>query len=79
MDVGDPATPTVTDSTPASPSHQMPRKLPDDLPTSLDDRRPFPSYGEETEMYDGWQGKDIPTCNWSRALPVHLLTCCRYW
>lgn len=41
---------------PTSPS----RKLPDDLPTSLDDRRGF---GEdymgvkETEMYDGWQGE----------------------
>jgi len=36
---------------------QSPRKLPDDLPTSLDDRRSFPSYGGETEMYDAWQGK----------------------
>lgn len=35
---------------------QSPQKLPDDLPTSLDDRRPFPSYGGETEMYDAWQG-----------------------
>jgi hypothetical protein len=35
---------------------QSPRKLPDDLPTSLDDRRSFPSYGGETEMYDAWQG-----------------------
>jgi hypothetical protein len=33
-----------------------PRKLPDDLPKSLDDRRMFPSYGGETEMYDAWQG-----------------------
>lgn len=36
---------------------QSPRKLPDDLPTSLDDRRSVPSYGVETEMYDAWQGK----------------------
>jgi hypothetical protein len=35
---------------------QSPRKLPDDLPTSLDDRRTFSSYGGETEMYDAWQG-----------------------
>jgi hypothetical protein len=37
-------------------SPQSPRKLPDDLPKSLDDRRSFPSYGGETEMYDAWQG-----------------------
>jgi hypothetical protein len=37
-------------------SSQSPRKLPDDLPKSLDDRRSFPSYGGETEMYDAWQG-----------------------
>jgi len=33
------------------------RPLPDDLPTSLDDRRRVPTYGGETEMYDAWQGK----------------------
>lgn len=38
-------------------SQQSPRKLPDDLPKSLDDRRSFPSYAGETEMYDAWQGK----------------------
>ena|SRR5436305_9012472 len=38
---------------------QSPRKLPDDLPTSLDDRRTFSSYGGETEMYDAWQGSCI--------------------
>ncbi|ERF75225.1 hypothetical protein EPUS_00017 [Endocarpon pusillum Z07020] len=37
-------------------SPQSPRKLPDDLPKSLDDRRTFSSYGGETEMYDAWQG-----------------------
>lgn len=41
---------------PFETSPQSPRKLPDDLPTSLDDRRPFSSYGGETEIYDGWQG-----------------------
>ena len=33
-----------------------PRKLPDDLPRSLDDRRRVPAYGQETEIYDAWQG-----------------------
>jgi hypothetical protein len=35
---------------------ESPRKLPDDLPTSLNDRRNFPSYTVETEVYDAWQG-----------------------
>lgn len=34
-----------------------PRALPDDLPTSLDDRRHAPIIAEETEMYDAWQGQ----------------------
>jgi hypothetical protein len=42
---------------PASSPEETPRVLPTDLPTSLDDRRPISSYGGETEMYDGWQGK----------------------
>lgn len=34
------------------------RKLPDDLPTSLDDRRVVGEFvGGETEYYDGWQGE----------------------
>lgn len=33
-----------------------PRQLPSDLPRSLDDRRNFPSYNQETEYYDAWQG-----------------------
>lgn len=53
MDRVDPT--SDAESPPSSP--QTPRKLPDDLPTSLDDRRTFPSYGGETEMYDGWQGR----------------------
>lgn len=36
---------------------EKPRTLPPDLPTSLDDRRSFPSYNSETEIYDGWQGE----------------------
>ena len=38
----------------------QPRQLPSDLPRSLNDRRHVPSYGGETEMYDGWQGKLWP-------------------
>lgn len=38
---------------------EKPRTLPPDLPTSLDDRRSFPSYNSETEIYDGWQGKPL--------------------
>lgn len=41
---------------PSSP--YKPRQLPPDLPTSLDDRRHTPAIGEETEIYDAWQGKD---------------------
>lgn len=33
-----------------------PRQLPADLPRSLDDRKNFRSYHEETEYYDAWQG-----------------------
>ncbi|KAI5308953.1 hypothetical protein KEM55_004429, partial [Ascosphaera atra] len=33
------------------------RALPDDLPTSLDDRRPAPTLPVEAEIYDGWQGQ----------------------
>lgn len=33
------------------------RQLPADLPTSLDDRRNFPSYNQEMEYYDAWQGQ----------------------
>lgn len=35
---------------------QKPRVLPDDLPTSLDDRRSVPML-QEMEMYDAWQGQ----------------------
>ena len=40
-----------------SQSPQSARKLPDDLPTSLDDRRTVQTYAGETEMYDAWQGE----------------------
>lgn len=35
---------------------EQPRELPSDLPRSLDDRKNFRSYNEETEYYDAWQG-----------------------
>lgn len=35
----------------------MPRELPLDLPRSLDDRRTYTGFGEETEYYDAWQGQ----------------------
>ncbi|PGH06700.1 hypothetical protein AJ80_08117 [Polytolypa hystricis UAMH7299] len=38
-------------------SPKKPRTLPDDLPTSLDDRRSVPTFTAETEMYDAWQGQ----------------------
>ncbi|KAL2834970.1 hypothetical protein BDW59DRAFT_136905 [Aspergillus cavernicola] len=34
-----------------------PKKLPDDLPKSLDDRRSVAAMQPETEMYDAWQGQ----------------------
>jgi len=38
--------------------YKRPNDLPPDLPRSLDDRKTYPSYGfgDETEMYDAWQG-----------------------
>lgn len=36
--------------------HKAPRELPPDLPRTLDDRKNFNSYNEETEYYDAWQG-----------------------
>jgi hypothetical protein len=39
--------------------HPKPRVLPDDLPTSLDDRRSVPTFSSETEMYDAWQGPHL--------------------
>lgn len=35
---------------------KVPRVLPADLPTSLDDRRRTPPLTTETEVYDAWQG-----------------------
>ena len=36
---------------------EKPRRLPADLPKSLDDRQPVANFAVETEMYDAWQGK----------------------
>lgn len=38
---------------------QKPRVLPDDLPRSLDDRKPVPQYTGGEEMYEGWSGKEF--------------------
>lgn len=35
--------------------HEPTQKLPDDLPTSLDDRR-RPAVREDVEVYDAWKG-----------------------
>lgn len=57
MDKVDPPSPDSASDERELESPRTPRKLPDDLPTSLNDRRNFPSYTIETEVYDGWQGK----------------------
>jgi len=38
-------------------SPQKPRELPPDLPRSLDGRKNYSSYNQETEVYDAWQGE----------------------
>ena len=48
--------PALVEEDQSSEEPQSPMKLPDDLPTSLDDRKSFSPYAGETEMYDGWQG-----------------------
>lgn len=57
------------------------RKLPDDLPTSLDDRKPAPTFSAEAEMYDGWQGVHsifnhpwILIPSWNGFVPI-----CYFW
>lgn len=60
---------------------QKPRELPADLPRSLDDRKSFPSYNQETEYYDAWQGEppsnalssvSYMTLIPSRSVTIHL-------
>ena len=48
--------PDVEEFEEAQESPGKPRELPADLPRSLDDRKNFRSYNEETEYYDAWQG-----------------------
>ncbi|KAJ5327589.1 hypothetical protein MYU51_009331 [Penicillium brevicompactum] len=53
---GSDSDPDYSDHSPAS-FHEAKQELPDDLPKSLDDRRTFPGFQQETEMYDAWQGQ----------------------
>ena len=59
MDPGEPQTdPGFDDGCDLADSgDSRPRKLPADLPTSLNDRRRTESVFVETEVYDGWQGE----------------------
>ena len=60
-----------------SPPKPIPGGLPDDLPTSLDDRRSIPVFPQETEMYDAWQGMQIiPRLIAPPSLPFQPLTAC---
>jgi hypothetical protein len=52
MDLGD----AQIESNSFEIGESKPRKLPPDLPTSLNDRRQIPPVFIETEVYDGWQG-----------------------
>ncbi|KAI5797702.1 DIL domain-containing protein [Geopyxis carbonaria] len=52
MDLGDPLGNNGFDV-----GEQYPRKLPADLPKSLNDRMRTPPLPAEAEMYDGWQGE----------------------
>ena len=47
----------LDDGASAEENPQTPRPLPDDLPTSLDDRRYTSVASEGTEVYDAWQGE----------------------
>lgn len=44
---------------------QKPRELPADLPRTLDDRKNFNSYNQETEYYDAWQGEQSNRMTWA--------------
>ncbi|KAI9737360.1 MAG: hypothetical protein M1834_009514 [Cirrosporium novae-zelandiae] len=56
MDLGDPFT-GQENGHESDSERRRPRQLPDDLPKSLDDRRPVRTFGGETEIYDAWQGQ----------------------
>jgi hypothetical protein len=56
MDIGDPHTGEENGLDEIGEERPRPRRLPDDLPKSLDDRRTADTFGTETEIYDAWQG-----------------------
>lgn len=59
MDIGDPHRDlSAEEDETVHEERTRPRKLPQDLPMSLDDRRPVRTYAGETEMYDAWQGRE---------------------
>jgi len=59
MDIGDPHRDMGEEEDETTQDERTrPRKLPNDLPMSLDDRRPMRTYAGETEMYDAWQGME---------------------
>lgn len=53
MDSREPPTPEEEG---AEDGYVRPTQLPVDLPKSLDDRQTLNVFGQETEMYDAWQG-----------------------
>ncbi|KAI9856740.1 MAG: hypothetical protein M1813_008777 [Trichoglossum hirsutum] len=57
MDIGDPHTGEENGLDEIGEERPRPRRLPDDLPKSLDDRRTADTFGTETEIYDAWQGQ----------------------
>ncbi len=48
------------------------RQLPADLPKSLDDRQPVRTLGNETEMYDAWQGRVRNAFKNKQIIHAHL-------
>lgn len=56
---------------------ERPRELPRDLPKSLDDRQNFSSYNQETEYYDGWQGRFSESGPTRLYLKLELMNRCR--
>ncbi|OQN99847.1 hypothetical protein B0A48_14617 [Cryoendolithus antarcticus] len=71
----EPADNTSVHDSPSEDEQQSPakpRELPADLPRLLDDRRNVPSYGEETEYYDAWQGQSQFLTAPSLATPINF-------
>lgn len=64
MDIGDNGG-GFDDGFDAGLNRRSAQKLPDDLPTSLDDRRKVrDEYSAETEIYDAWQGQSLTASSW---------------